>query len=91
MIRRVEAQNHILYFKLANKGIIFPKFQVKSKKTKIYNLPSEDEIRVALQQAKTHALDEAKKFGMTINETLLENYPFPSSSNLSENDDYGDE
>lgn len=91
MIRRVEAQNRILHFNLVDKGIIFPKFQVEKKKTKIYSLPSEGQIELALHQAKTYAIEEARKFGMEIDEGLLENYPFGQKSNFSETDDEDDD
>lgn len=88
MIRRVEVQNNILHFKLVDKGVVFPKFQVESRKTKIYSLPSDHEIELALHQAKMCAVEEAKKFGMNIDEQLLENYPFEQKSVLTVDNDY---
>lgn len=84
MIGRIEVQNEILYFKLnTHPDIIIPKFQKEKTKTKIYPLPTEEEISGALNRARIHALKEAEKFGMSMNETVLENYQFPSKINAA--------
>lgn len=80
MIRRVETQNNILHFRLKDKGVMFPKFQVLNRETKVHPLPSDEEIKSALLEAKTYAVEDAKKFGMVINDDLLENYPFNHKS-----------
>lgn len=77
MIGRIEAQNEILHFKLNNTGVTIPKLEVEKRKTKIFALPSEEEIANALNRAKSHAISEANKFGMSLDETILENYALP--------------
>lgn len=74
MVRRVEAVNDILHLKLANKGVIFPKFEITKNKTIIYDLPSEEDIKLVLDKAKCEAIDDAKKFQMEINPSIFDNY-----------------
>lgn len=74
MIRRVEALNEILHFKLFDKGVVFPNFNANSAKTKIYNLPNDEEIATALCEAKRYAIQNAKQYGMSIDPDVLENY-----------------
>lgn len=80
MVRRIEVMNEILHFKLFDKGIIFPKFEVDKRRTKISDLPSEDEISKALHRAKIQAIEMGKKFGMSLDEKTLENYQLPSKN-----------
>lgn len=81
MIGRIEAQNEILHFKLNEKGVNIPKFEVEKRKTKIHQMPSEDEISQALNRAKVHAINDAKEFGMSLDEIVLENYALPYKIN----------
>lgn len=60
IIRRIEVQNEIAYFKL--KDIEFP--NKRSGKTQIYPLPSDAELNVTLARAKAEAVAEAALFGM---------------------------
>lgn len=90
MIRRVEALNEILHFKLYDKGVMFPKFEVNTKQTKIYSLPNEHEIMAALTQAKNSAIDDAKKFGMDFDDDVIENYQMPGRSGYGTETDYED-
>lgn len=86
MIRRIETQNEILHIKLLNKGIIFPKFQIGTHKTKIFRLPLEEEIIDAMRQAKLFAIEDAKQFGMNIDENIITNYQVPYQRVLTKND-----
>lgn len=89
MVGRVEVQNEILHFKLLNENIVFPKLEVDTRRTKICNLPSENDISNALQVARKTAIEEASKFGLSLDESLLENYPLPCR--LSPNYDESEE
>lgn len=52
MIGRVEVQNQIAYFKLSGEQVTFPVSHKREQKTKIYDLPSDDEIIHILNKAK---------------------------------------
>lgn len=84
MVRRIEAQNNILHFKLRNKGVEFPKFEVNHSKTKMYHLLSEREIKSAMDQAKSSAIVDASSFGMTLDETILMSYKMCSAETCVE-------
>lgn len=86
MIRRVEAMNDILHVRLLNKGVNFSKFQVSSQKTKMFSLPSEEQIADTLHQAKLFAIAEAKKFGMNADKSVFGEYPVKFKKFLSETD-----
>lgn len=64
MIGRIEVQNDIAYFKLADVDVLFPLSHKKSNKTKIYDLPSDEEIDSMLERAKLEAIEDAQKFGI---------------------------
>lgn len=66
MTRRYEVQNDIIYNKLPN--IKLPKLERSKQTTKIYSLPSEDEIVNCLNRAKRFALEDALRFGININQ-----------------------
>lgn len=62
MIGRVEAQNEIAYIRLGNSGIEFP--NKREGKSKVFSLPSEEEITATLSKAKEEAINTAHAFGM---------------------------
>lgn len=66
-IGRIELQHNILFEKLANKDVSFPRAQNRSNKFKIYSLPSDDEIRNVLSNAQDQALKDALKLGIDVN------------------------
>lgn len=68
MIRRVEIKNEIEQFKLSDFEFVFPRTKHVIK-TKSYTLPSDEEIEETLNLAKTHAIEQAEKFGL-IKETI---------------------
>lgn len=43
-------------------------------KTKIYDLPSEEEIETVMKKAKSDAICDASQFGMGLDKNILENY-----------------
>lgn len=81
MMGRIEALNDIQHFKLKDTGVIIPKFEMERKKTEIYPLPLEQEISKSLNRAKIHAINDASEFGMSLDETILENYELPYKMN----------
>lgn len=64
IVNRIELMNDIIYYKLAEHNVTFPRLQRKNVKHKIYTLPSNDEIQKVLDQARTVALLDAVKMGM---------------------------
>lgn len=64
MTRRIEVQNDILYTKLPN--VKLPKLEKTKETTKMYALPTEEEITQCLNRAKCCAVEDASKFGMEV-------------------------
>lgn len=92
MIGRIEVQNDITYFKLSDMGVKFPVSHRRLKKTKIYDLPTEDEIESTIHRAKLAAMCDAQQFGMNAND--IEQFQFQTRIMMTENDGetfYGDE
>lgn len=75
MTRRIEVQNDILYTKLPH--VTLPKLEKSREMTKIYALPSEEEITQCLIRAKRFALEDASKFGMQINSIEIDECELP--------------
>lgn len=87
LVGRIEAQNEILHFKLNNKGVFFPKFEVDGRKTIVYTLPSEEEIFDVMHRAKIQAIQNANEFGMALNENILETYDHPYKRHIDINNE----
>lgn len=66
IVGRIELQNNIVHFELADKDISFPRVQNRSMKLHTYPLPSNEEIQRTLQEAQIAALEDASKFGMVM-------------------------
>lgn len=86
MIRRTEVQNDILHFKLHQSGVRFPKFEINTAKTKIFELPSNEKIKEVLIKARNAALEDAEMFGMSLDIDSLENYDLSYGSSSYESD-----
>lgn len=67
IVRRIELQNDIAYFKLANMNITLPRIENRINKCKIYELPSDQEIEIILQKARSDALKDLSNFDMQVN------------------------
>lgn len=66
LVGRIELQNDIVYSKLANSGISFPRQkQFNSSKCHV-QLPSDDEIRAEMQRAREDAIKDAISFRMQV-------------------------
>lgn len=85
MIGRIEVQNDITYFKLADTGVTFPSSHKKAKKTQIFELPTDPEIEKILEQAKQAAIHDANRFEMDPND--IDVYQLQSNISIDENDD----
>lgn len=73
MVSRLELQNEIVHFKLANFDIDFPRISKKPEKCKHYPLPSDEEIKIAINAAKCKAINEALKFEMNVDSHEISN------------------
>lgn len=66
LVKRVEIMNEIMYFKLADTDICFPRDPVKKQNENKFKLPNDTEIEKILQQASSAALSDARKFGINV-------------------------
>lgn len=89
MIGQIEVQNDIVYFKLNDGNVSFPLSHKRSKKTKIYDLPCENEIIEGLNQAKWIAVEDTRSFGMDVDGLDLDSHEF--FSKLTVDNDEGEE
>lgn len=80
-VGRVEAQNEM---KISNEDILFPHKRVG--KTKVYSLPSDDEINQTIAAAKHEAIQLANTFGMT-NLDGIDSFDFKFKVDLCMNED----
>lgn len=88
MVGRIEMQNEIAYVRLANEEVIFPNKRVG--KTKIYSLPSDEEINNAISIAKHEAIQQANTFGMT-NTDGIDTFDFKSRMDVCEDEESDEE
>lgn len=77
MVRRIEVQNEIVYFKLSNLNIELPILGKKRRTTAIFALPTEDEIKQCLDRATRFAINDAANFGMTVGEDDINTCALP--------------
>lgn len=63
MIRKIEMQNDLAFFKLA-KHVAIPRIQNQELRHQLYDLPSNTELNTILKKAMEAALRDAKKLGM---------------------------
>lgn len=80
MIGRVELQNNIAYFHLAYDTVSFPINHKRSHTTRLYDLPSDIEVKATLEKAKEIAVDDALFFGMSPDN--FEEFTFQSKVNM---------
>lgn len=64
MIGRIELQNEIAYFKLAQKDVLFPFDHKRNQHTKLFDLPCHAEVENILEEAKKTAIADAISLGM---------------------------
>lgn len=70
MIARVELQNNIIFEKLANENIEFPQMY-KKKDSPNVNLPSDEEIMLAMEKARSDAILQAAKLSIKAEEDMI--------------------
>lgn len=80
MISRLELQNEIVHFKLADIGIEFPRIANKKEKFQFYPLPSDKEIDGVMKDEKIEALHEALKFGIDMHVDKVTKCELPNIS-----------
>lgn len=66
LIKRVEIMNDIMFFKLADFDVKFPRNKVNKSNLSTFNLPSDKETKDCIESALCIALDDASKFGVCI-------------------------
>lgn len=90
MIGRIEVQNDIAYCKLNIDGINLP--HKRKGKTIIFELPTNEEIDIAINKAKAEAFEIAEKFGMILqNPNKIDNFGFESRLEFDGNDSNDDD
>lgn len=76
LIQRVELQYDIIYNKLIDKGIVFPRISTNTSRTETtfsaFEMPSNEELVATIEKAKNEAIREVSKFGIIIDETDIE-------------------
>lgn len=73
LIGRVELMNDIMYFKLNDVDVHFPRNKLIKGVSNNFKLPSDLEIRHTIQQALNVALEDIKKFGMNVTAAKIKN------------------
>lgn len=66
LVGRVELMNDIMFFKLADSDVYFPRNPTTRKSKNKFELPNDDEIRKTVSNALNTAVVDALKFGMCI-------------------------
>lgn len=72
LVGRVELQNDIVYVKLANANISFPRNKVNKVNLNQYKLPSDKEIQDAISDAKRNAIKNVPQFGIYMQQEDIE-------------------
>lgn len=65
MVGRLELSNEIVYDKLSS-NVNFPRVQNRIDKCIIYDLPTNEELKKALEEAKSSALSDSTRLGMNV-------------------------
>lgn len=73
LVGRVELLNEIMFFKLADVDVKFPRNRINESNFNEYKLPSDDEIKQTLKLAKRTALNDAKAFRISVTGDDIEN------------------
>lgn len=73
LISRIELLNEVVYFKLKDVDIKFPRISGQNEKQTIFQLPSDLEIRNAMDSALECALKDSLAFGISMDEKEVRN------------------
>lgn len=90
LIGRIELMNNIMYFKLADFDVIFPRDPLKKAKPNTFELPPDSEIEKIIAKALVASVNDARKFGMDVNQDDIRNCPLdfnPLIENKDKNTD----
>lgn len=66
MIHRIEVQNDIVYSKLSNLDVNFPRNRIQTNHKIKFRLPNDNDIKIAMSTAKEDAIKDAMTFGMEV-------------------------
>lgn len=72
LVGRVELMNDIMFFKLADSDVYFPRNPTTRKSKIKFELPTDDEIRTTVSTALNTAVLDATKFGMSVTSEEIE-------------------
>lgn len=75
LIGRIDLMNEIMYFKLGDSDVFFPRNPVKKSNYSIDKLPSNHEIEETISKALIVAMNDAKRFGINIHQNDILNCP----------------
>lgn len=75
LIGRVELMNNIMYFKLADLDVIFPRDPLKQAEENQFELPSDTEIEKSIAEALAVAVNDARKIGIEVSQDDIRNCP----------------
>lgn len=75
LIGRIDLMNEIMYFKLGDADIFFPRNPLKKSNYSIDDLPLDLEIEKTISNALVVAVRDAEKFGIRINQNDIKNCP----------------
>lgn len=64
LVGRVELQNEIVYIKLADQNVVFPRNKINKGQLNQYKQPSDIEIANVIDEAKKAAIEDAVKFSI---------------------------
>lgn len=81
MVSRIDIQNDIAYFRLANKAE-FPRITKNEGPRKIHSMPSNAEIAAAIGKALSDAVNCAAQFGMNCDEDRLHTCQLENTTNI---------
>lgn len=68
LVSRVELMNDIMYFKLADVDVIFPRNPLSKATENKFELPSDSDIQNTIAKALSAAINDAKRFGINVQE-----------------------
>lgn len=66
LVGRIELMNEIMYFKLADTDVCFPRDPVRKLNKSKFSLPKDEEIENILQKAMSVAIADAERFGINV-------------------------
>lgn len=87
LIGRVELANDIMYFKLADSGVFFPRNSLRNAKFNEFDMPSDSKIEETVSTALAMAVDDAKKFRIDVSQDDIKNCLLDFTPSLGEQEE----